>query len=220
MYVGDIQQRGALFNPMRLAYGLGLRYQSTPRFALALHAAGRGYKGKASHGGFPDALDEMSGKLWEASVMAQFSVLKWEDFNRRMFTERDPVTKGNVFLGVGAGGTLFNASFTSRVYRPRVFSDTAGNDSTVYLPTDLSGSGAGFAFHVPLVFGARYRFTPSVSLGLEMHYQLFFSDNIDGLVRNNNDGMGLIMLKLGYSFGQTKKKGVMGKTPRQTRKTK
>ena len=65
MYSGDIQQKGALFNPLKLAYGLGVRYQYRPKLGFALHAAGRGYKGTANHGGLPDALDEMNGKMWE-----------------------------------------------------------------------------------------------------------------------------------------------------------
>ena len=42
MYSGDIQQRGSLFNPMKLAYGLGVRYQANERFGFALNGAGRG----------------------------------------------------------------------------------------------------------------------------------------------------------------------------------
>lgn len=220
MYSGDIQQKGSLFNPLKFAYGLGVRYQYRPRLGFALHAGARGYKGKAEHSGFPDALDEMNGKLWEFSVMTQFSILRWEDFTQRMFTDRDPVRRMNVFVGVGAGGALFNGSYTSRKYRTEVLQDTAGFDSTAFIPSDYSGSGAGFAFHVPVVFGGRYRFNPSLFMSFEAHYDVYFSDNLDGLQRGRNDGMGLFIVKLGYALGQTKRKGSIGMTPNQKRKLK
>ncbi|MEQ9187001.1 MAG: hypothetical protein RLP15_04650 [Cryomorphaceae bacterium] len=220
MYSGDIQQKGALFNPLRFAYGIGARYQYRPRLGFALHAGARGYKGKADHGGFPDALDDMSGKLWEFSLMTQFSILRWEDFTQRMFTDRDPVRRMNVFLGVGAGGALFNASYTSRKYVTKVFQDTLGRDSMSFVPIDNSGSGAGFAFHVPVVLGGRYRFNPSWFMSFELHYDVYFSDNLDGLKRGRNDGMGLAIVKVGYAFGQPKKKGTIGMTPKQKRKLK
>jgi opacity protein-like surface antigen len=220
MYSGDIQQKGGLFNPLRLAYGLGLRYQYRPRLGFALHAAGRGYAGKAEHGGFPDAMDQMTGKLWEGCFMVQYSWLKWEDFSQHMFTDRDPVTKANLFIGLGVGGAMFSSSYTSRVYTTFTVQDSAGRDSTIFTPIDRAGAGAGFALQVPIAAGFRYRFNPAVHLAFELHYQLYFSDNLDGLVRKRNDGMTLFMVKLGYQFKQTKKKGVMGLTPRQRRQLK
>lgn len=220
MYSGDIQQKGALFNPLKLAYGLGVRYQYRPKLGFALHAAGRGYKGKAEHGGFPDALDEMNGKMWEFNTTVQYSILRWEDFNKRKFTERDPVRKTNVFIGAGAGGALFNGSYSSRKYVTQTFTDTLGRDSIVFNPVDNSASGAGFAFYVPVMIGGRYRFNPSWYMGFEYTYSLYFSDNLDGLKRGFNDGMSLFHVKLGYMIGQSKKKGQIGLTPRQKRKLK
>lgn len=220
MYSGDIQQKGGLFNPMRFAYGLGARYQYRPHWGFNLHFAGRGYKGKADRGGFPDALDEMTGKLWEFGLGVQYSILRWEDFTKRSFTDRDPVRKANVFIGVGGGASLFNASYTSRRYTTEILQDTNGRDSTAFNPVDASGSGAGFAFSVPITFGVRYRFNPSVYMAFEATYSLYFSDNLDGLQRGRNDGMTLLHLKIGYLLGQSKKKGQIGMTPKQKRKLK
>ena len=220
MFSGDIQQRGSLFNPMKLAYGVAVRYQMSPHFAPELQLAGRGYRGKAEFGGYPDAVAEMNGTLWEGDLVFQYSILRWEDFTKRMFTDRDPVRKGNVFIGAGAGAALFNSSFSQRTYNTQNFVDSLGNDTSFALPVDLSGGGSGFAFRVPVVFGARYRFTPSVSLGFQLQYHLYFSDNLDGVERKNNDGMTLFMVKLGYSFGQDKTAARMGRTPRQQRKGK
>lgn len=220
MYSGDIQSKGSLFNPMKIAYGVGARYQFSPHAAIALQLAGRRYAGRANYGGFPDAVAEMNGSLWEGDLMFQYSILRWEDFTKRMFTDRDPVRKGNVFIGVGAGGALFNGSYNQRVYRSQTVVDSLGNDSTFFTPVDASGSGSGFAIRIPIVFGMRYRFSPSLSLGFETQYHLYFNDNLDGLQRSNNDGMTLFMLKLGYSFGQDKTAAKMGKTPRQLRKGK
>lgn len=203
---------------MKIAYGLGVRYQATPRWGFALHGAGRGYKGKAEHGGFPDAIDEMEGKLWEGSAMVQFSWLRWEDFTKRNFTDRDPVTKANAFIGVGIGASMFSGSFTSRRYNVSMTKDSLGRDSAVYTPIDNSGSGSGVGIHIPLTFGVRYRFNPHWSLSAESQYHLYISDNLDGLQRGANDGMGVILIKLGYTFGQDKKKANLGKTPKQLKK--
>ncbi|MEX2596558.1 MAG: hypothetical protein WEC59_06460, partial [Salibacteraceae bacterium] len=204
MFSGDIQQRGSLFNPLKLAYGIGARYQFRPHVGVGLSLAGRGYKGYAEHGGYPDAVDEMNGSLWEGALSFQYSVLKWTDFTKRSFTDRDPVSKGNIYVGVGGGASLFNASFTSRKYRTENYTDSLGRDSTVAFPVDASGSGGGFAFFVPVSFGLRYRFNPTWSMGLEMRYDVYFSDNLDGLQRKNNDGMSLFMLRVSYSFAQDK----------------
>ena len=220
MYSGDIQQKGGLFNPMKIAYGLGARYQWRPKWGFALHAAGRRYAGKAEHGGFPDALDQMTGRMWEFGVSAQYSLLRWEDFLVRSFTDRDPVRKANVFIGVGGGFSLFNADYTSRKYVTQTFQDTAGRDSLAFIPRDASGSGTGFAFSLPITVGGRYRFNPSWYMGFEYTYSLYFSDNIDGLERGFNDGMSLFHVKVGYLLGQSKRKGQIGLTPKQKRKLK
>lgn len=220
MFSGDIQQRGSLFNPMKFAYGVGARYQWSPHAALALQLGGRRYAGKREFGGFPDAIAEMNGSLWEGDLMFQYSILRWEDFTKRMFTDRDPVRKGNVFVGVGAGGALFNSSYNQRTYSTQTVTDSLGNDTTLSTPVDVSGGGSGFVFRVPVTFGIRYRFTPSISLGFEAQYHVYFNDNLDGVQRKNNDGMTLFMVKLGYSFGQDKTAAKMGKTPRQLRKGK
>ena len=221
MYSGDIQQRGSLFNPMKFAYGLGVRYQVNERFGFTLNGAGRGYKGIAEQGeGFPDAMEEMNGKLWEGNVTVQFSILKWTDFTKRQFADRDPITKGNVFIGVGGGAGLFNGSYSSLRYATAKALDVLGNDSNYTYLVSTSGSGSGFGFYVPIVFGARYRFDPMWSLGLEMNYHMYFSDNLDGLERGQKDAISLFMLKLGYTFGQNKKKANIGKTPNQKRKGK
>ncbi len=221
MYSGDIQQKGSLFNPMRLAYGVGVRYQPSPRLGFALNGAGRGYKGKSEQGGgFPDAVDEMKGKLWEGNLTVQYSILKWEDFTKRQFTDRDPVTKGNVFIGVGVGGAMFNGSYTSLRYASAIGKDSLGRDSAYTFPVSSSGSGSGIGIYIPFVFGARYRFDPMWSLGLEMNYHMYLGDNIDGLARGKSDGMSLFILKLGYTFGQNKKKANIGKTPNQKKKSK
>ncbi len=221
MYSGDIQQRGSLFNPVKLAYGAGARYQFNPRLGVTLDGAGRGYKGKAEQGaGFPDAIEEANGKLWEANMTIQFSILKWEDFTQRQFTDRDPVTKGNVYVGVGGGAALFNGSYSSLRYATATALDSLGNDSSYTYPVSASGSGSGFGFYVPFVFGVRYRFDPMWSLETQMQYHMYFSDNLEGLQRGRNDGMTLFTVKLGYTFGQNKKKANIGKTPNQKRKGK
>lgn len=221
MYSGDIQQRGSLFNPLKIAYGLGVRYQTSERLGFALNGAGRGYKGTAEQGaGFPDAMEEMNGKLWEGNLTVQFSILKWTDFTRRQFTDRDPVTKGNVFIGVGGGAALFNGSYSSLRYATGNALDSLGRDSSFTYPVSTSGSGSGVGFYVPIVFGARYRFDPMWSLSAVMNYHMYFTDNLDGLQRGKKDAMTLFMVKLGYTFGQNKKKANIGKTSNQKRKGK
>ena len=207
MYFGDIQQKGSVFNKPKLAYGLGVRYQMRPRLGFALNLEGRGYEGNAEHGGFPDAVDKMTGKLWGGHIMVQYSWLKWEDFTRKMFTDRDPVTKINMYTGVGFGGAMFTASYTSRTYKTQTFQDTLGKDSIVFLPVDASGSAGGFGMYVPVVLGVRYRFSPSLSLGLELTRQFYITKNVDALATKKFDGMGTAFLRLSYTFGQSKRKG-------------
>ena len=76
MYFGDIQKDGAVYNPVKLAYGVGVRYQMRPRLGFVIEGEGRKYRGKAEHGGFPDAIDEMEGSLWGGHVAVQYSWLK------------------------------------------------------------------------------------------------------------------------------------------------
>lgn len=209
MYYGDVQQPGALFNKVKVAYGLGVRYQWRTRVGFAAQFGGRGYAGKREHGGFPDAIDEMTGSLWEGQLHINYSWLKWEDFTQRHFTERDPVTKINAYVGTGFGGSQFTASYTSRTYQVATAQDSLGNDSIYTYPVDNSGSSAGVGIFVPVVFGMRYRFTPAWSLGAEWQYHFYISKNLDALATNKYDGMATVMVRLGYSFGQTKRKGNM-----------
>jgi len=214
VYYGDIQTKGSLFNKVKLAYGIGGRYQFSPRLGLALSAAGRGYAGHANHGGFPDAVGDMTGKLWQGSLQVQYSWLKWEDFTRRSFTERDPVTKGNAYLAAGFGGSLFSASFTDRTYKTQIFKDSLNRDSIVKIAVDKGDPANGFGMYVPVVLGFRYRFTPVWSLTLETQYQFYITKNIDGLASKKFDKMLYSTVRLGYTFGQTRKKGA-AKAPKR-----
>ena len=207
MYFGDIQQKGSVFNKPKLAYGIGVRYQMRPRIGFALNLEGRAYEGNAEHGGFPDAVDKMTGKLWGGHLMVQYSWLKWEDFTRKMFTDRDPVTKINIYTGVGFGGALFSASYSSRTYKTHTFQDTLGKDSIVFLPVDASNSDGDFAMYVPVMIGARYRFSPRLSLGLELTRQFYISKNVDALKTKKFDGMVTAFLRVSYTFRQKTKKG-------------
>lgn len=216
MYFGEIQKKGSLFNPIKLTYGAGVRYQFTPRLGAALQVEGRGYKGKAVHGGHPDALDEMNGQLWGGHIMGQFSILRWEDFTRRQFTERDPVTKINTFVGAGFGMAQFSASYTSRTYQVITQRDSLGNDTATFsFPVDASGSAAGMAPYVPVVFGFRYRFKPVFSLGFEYQRHIYIAKNVDALATKKFDNMGTLTVRASYTFGQGKK---IGNARRITRK--
>ncbi len=217
MYFGDIVQKGSVFNKPKIAYGIGLRYQMRPNLGFALNLEGRGYEGIAEHGGFPDAIDQMTGKLWGGHLMFQYSWLKWEDFTRKMFADRDPVTKINLYSGVGFGGGLFTASYSSRTYKTQTLKDTLGQDSIVFLPVDTSGSAGDFGMYVPIVFGARYRFSPRVSLGVELTHQFFITKNIDALATKKFDGMGTLFVRLSYTFGQKTKKGDVKKVTKKGR---
>lgn len=207
MYFGDIQQKGSVFNKPKLAYGIGVRYQMRTKLGFALNLEGRSYEGNAEHGGFADAVDKMTGKLWGGHLMVQYSWLKWEDFTRKQFTDRDPVTKINMYMGLGFGGALFNSSYSSRKYSTQTFTDSLGRDSSVFVPVDASGSAGGFAMYVPVSLGVRYRFSPSLSLGMELVRQFYITKNVDALATKKFDGMGTAMLRLNYSFGQKKPKG-------------
>jgi hypothetical protein len=207
MYFGDIQQKGSIFNKPKLAYGIGVRYQMRPKLGFALNLEGRGYEGNAEHGGFPDAIDQMTGKLWGGHLVVQYSWLKWVDFTRKMFTDRDPVTKINLYTGVGFGGALFTASYSSRTYKTQTLKDSLGQDSIVFSPVDASGSAGGFGMYVPVVLGARYRFSPRLSLGVELTRQFYITKNIDALATKKFDGMGTLFLRMSYTFGQKTKKG-------------
>lgn len=207
MYYGDIQQPGALFNKVKLAYGLDVRYQWRPRWGFVGQFAGRGYEGKREHGGYADALDQMTGSLWAGQVQVQYNWLKWEDFTKRQFTERDPVTQSNAYVGVGFGMSQFTASFTSRTYQVATATDSLGNDSTYAFPVDNSGSAGGIGMFVPISFGYRYRFNPSWSLGGEIQYQIYINKNLDAVASKSFDGMATLMVRVGYTFGQTKRKG-------------
>lgn len=207
MYFGDIQQKGAVFNKPKFAYGLGVRYQMRPRLGFGLQLEGRGYEGNAEHGGFPDAVDKMTGKLWGGHVSVQYSWLKWEDFTRKQFTDRDPVTKTNVFVGTGFGGAIFSSSYTSRTYKTQIFTDTLGQDSTGYIPVDASGSAGGFGMYVPVMIGGRYRFSPRLYAAIELTRQIYITKNVDALATKKFDGMGTATVRIGYTFGQNKRKG-------------
>ena len=207
MYFGDIQSKGSVFNPVKFAYGAGVRYQMRPKLGFAIQGEGRGYKGKAEHGAYPDAIDEMKGKLWGGHFMVEYSWLKWEDFTRKQFTDRDPVTKSNLFLGAGFGVSQFSASFTSRTYVAIKTTDSLGRDTTLKVPFDQSGSASGIGMYVPVSFGGRYRFSPSWHITFELQRHFYITKNIDALVTKKYDGMGSFMVKVGYTFGQNIRKG-------------
>ena len=212
MYTGDIKTDGSLFNKWKLAYGLGARYQWRPKIGFALELAGRSYEGEKDHGGYEDALDQMTGKLWEGNLTFQYSFLRWEDFTARQFTDRDPVRKTNGYVGVGFGGALFSSSYTSRMYVKQTVTwvdsiTMISTDTTIFVPIDNSGSGGGFGMYVPVVFGMRYRFTPAWSLGFEMQYHVYITKNIDALATKKYDGMFTAFARVGYTFGQKKRQG-------------
>jgi hypothetical protein len=207
MYFGDIQQKGSVMNPVKIGYGLGVRYQMRPNMGLALQLEGRGYKGKAEHAGYVDAVDEMNGKLWGGHLMFQYSWLRWEDFTRKQFTDRDPVTKTNMFLGVGFGGALFASSYNSRTYSTVTVVDSTGKKIITNFPVDASNAAAGFAMYVPVVLGGRYRIKPNVFVGLELQRHFYLTKNVDALASKKFDGMGTMTVRLGYTFGQNKRTG-------------
>ncbi|GAB5539257.1 MAG: hypothetical protein Salg2KO_13600 [Salibacteraceae bacterium] len=207
MYFGDIQKDGAVYNPVKLAYGVGVRYQMRPRLGFVIEGEGRKYRGKAEHGGFPDAIDEMEGSLWGGHLAVQYSWLKWEDFTQRQFTDRDPVTKINLFVGAGFGGAMFNSSYTSRTYKRRTVTDSLGRDSSFNVAVDASGSAGGFGMYVPVQFGVRYRFSPQLHLGAEITRQIYITNNVDAFPSKKLDGMLTFMARVGYTFGQKKRKG-------------
>lgn len=207
MYFGDIQQKGSVFNPVKIGYGIGVRYQMRPRLGFNLELEGRGYKGKAEHGGYVDAIDEMTGKLWGGHFLVEYSWLSWEDFTRKQFTDRDPVTKTNMYLGLGFGGALFASSYTSRTYKTVNSIDSLGKKVVTNFPVDNSNAAAGFAMYIPVSFGGRYRFKPNLSLGLEFQRHFYITKSVDALATKKFDGMGTMMLRLGYTFGQSKRKG-------------
>lgn len=198
MYFGDIQQPGQLFNKPKLGYQVGVRYQMRPRFGVALQLGGRSYQGNIRYA-YPGASAHMDGKLWEGQLVFQFNWLKWEDFTVRMFTDRDPVTKLNSYLGAGFGGSLFNASYSSNYI----------SSADTLVAEYEGGSAGGFGIYVPVEFGVRYRFNPRWSIGMELQYHIYFTNNIDALASKERDAMGAMMFKLGYSFGQRSKKGQM-----------
>src|SRR5688572_23176026 len=144
MYFGDIQQQGQLFNKPKLGYQFGARYQWKPRLGLALQLGGRAYQGNIRYA-YPGATAHLDGKLWEGQFVIQFNWLKWEDFRVRMFTDRDPVTKINSYIGAGFGGSLFNASYTSNYISS---ADTLVGEYE-------AGSAGGFGMYVPVEFGIR-----------------------------------------------------------------
>jgi hypothetical protein len=61
--------------------------------------------------------------------------------------------------------------------------------------------------YVPVVLGARYRFSPRLSLGVELTRQFYITKNIDALATKKFDGMGTLFLRMSYTFGQKTKKG-------------
>jgi hypothetical protein len=207
MYFGDIQQKGALFNPVKFSYGIGARYQLRTGLGAAIQLEGRKYKGKAEYGGYPDALAEMEGKLWGGHLIIQYSWLQWEDFTRRQFTDRDPVTKTNLYVGAGFGGALFSSSFTQRTYKLTRQTDSVGRDSTIAFAIDNSGSSAGIALYVPAVFGFRYRIKPNWAIGFELQRHFYITKTVDAFTSKKYDGMGTFTMRLNYTFGQPKRKG-------------
>lgn len=215
-YHGDIQNKGSLFNPLKPAYGLGVRYQFNPRWGTALQLSGRGYAGKADRGAAADAVDQMQGKLWDGNLSAQFNWLRWEDFNQRSFTERDPVTKLNLFVGTGFGASLFNSSFTSRYYKSTVLKDSLGKDTgSISIAIDNSGSAGGVGLYVPATLGFRYRFNPSWHLGFEFQHQFYLTKNVDALSSKKSDAMSTFMVRLGYTLAQKKRAGKVKARPKK-----
>lgn len=191
MYFGDIQTSGSQFNKIKLAYELGGRFQFKKRWAVGANLGGRGYKGEKQFG-LPGAYSKMDGKLWSGSVSCQFSWLPWEDFSIKQFTSRDPISKSNLFLGLGIGASQYNASYVSNY--------VAAGDSIV--AEFQGGSASGIAVFIPFTFGYRHRFNPSWNLGFELTYYTYLSDKIDAFERQGRDSMGAFYIKAGYTLGQ------------------
>lgn len=190
MFFGDIQQPNSQFNKVKVAYQADLRYQFNSKWATSLQLGGRGYNGYREYPK-PTGYAELSGNLWEFQLLAQYSLIPWEDFTRRQFTSRDPIAKWNAYVGLGAGGVQFNSSFTANY-----------NISNSKIVSDYTQGASGFEFFVPIQFGVRHRFDPTWSIGFEMTFQKFFTDELDAVVQGAQDNMGTFMVKLGYSFRQ------------------
>lgn len=196
MYLGDVQESGALFNKISLANQVDLRYQWKKYLGFSFQAGGRKYRGYKELAG-TDSYQEMTGRLWEGQFVAQFNWIKWEDMLQRSFAGYSPLSKLNAYIGLGVGSSLYNASF--RAQRSTIV------DSALVV-TESENSAAGFAFYIPIEIGFRYRFNPSWSLNLEYQYHSYFTDKLDAVESSLNDNMTVTLVKLCYSIGQPKKK--------------
>ena len=195
MYFGDVQPTGQIFNKVKMAYQVDLRYQQTRHIGYSIQMGGRKYKGYKAFA-YPGSYQEMNGGVWESQIMFQYNWLKWEDLSIHKFAGYDPVVNINSYIGIGAGGALFSSSFESNY--------TSSSDSL--LTVNIENNASGFGFYVPVEFGIRYRLNPSISLNIEFQYQIYFTDKLDAVERSLNDRMGLVILKLGYSFKPPKKR--------------
>jgi opacity protein-like surface antigen len=196
MYFGDVQESGALWNKINLAHQMDLRYQWKKHVGFAIQAGGRKYRGYKTLSG-TDSFQEMNGRLWEGQFVAQFNWLKWEDMLKRSFYGFSPLAKVNAYVGLGFGGSLYNASFNSQ--------RTSIVDS-VLVVSEFENSAAGVAFYIPIEIGFRYRFDPTWSINLEYQYHSYFTDKLDAVESSLNDNMSVTLVKLCYSIGQPKKK--------------
>lgn len=195
MFFGDVQKTGSLFNKTNLAFDIDGRYQWKKRWGLNLQLAGYKFRGLKTFA-YPGSEMTMTGSIWQGAAMVQFNVLQWIDYNKGTFYGFDPVVKFNTYVAAGAGGGLFSSSFNSNY---------VSSQDTIITNYE-SGSAGGFGFYVPVEFGFRYRIKPAWYVGLRLQYQLFFTDKLDAVERSLDDRMGMMMLRVGYSFGQRKRR--------------
>lgn len=196
MYLGDVQESGAVLNKISLANQLDLRYQWKKYLGFSIQAGGRKYRGFKPLAGI-ESYQEMTGRLWEGHFVAQFNWIRWEDMLQRSFAGYSPLAKLNAYVGIGVGSSLYNASFRSQ----RVITV-----DSVEVINETENNAAGFAFYIPIEIGFRYRFNPSWSLNIEYQYHNYFTDKLDAIESSLNDKMTVTLLKLCYSIGQPKKK--------------
>lgn len=195
MFFGDVQKTGSLFNKTKLAFDFDARYQWRTRWGFNIHAAGWKYEGLKTFA-YPGSEMVMNGSVWQGAAMVQFNILQWVDFNKASYYGFDPVVKFNTYIATGAGGGIFNSSYSSN-YVP---------SQDTLIDNYSEASAGGFGFYVPVEFGVRYRFKPAMHIGMRVQYQLFFTDRLDALERSLDDRMGLLMIRFGYSLGQKKKR--------------
>ena len=139
MFFGDVQTTGQLFNKVKMAYQVDLRYQQTRHIGYSIQMGGRKYRGLKEFA-YPGSFEEMNGGVWEGELMFQFNWLKWEDLSVHKFAGYDPVVNINSYIGIGAGGSLFSSSFESNY--------TSSSDSL--LTVNIENSASGFGFYVPV----------------------------------------------------------------------